>query len=267
MQDYMPPKHYIEHKDLVYGDAPLGGSMAPLTMDLSLPRNAKGPVPLVLWIHGGGFHHGDKAWAGHRTDARWLTKSGYAYASINYRLNAEQSDLTPDVAARIPALQQHRDPKFRKNLSGAASFAALEDTVNALKWLGKRRENFNLSNWVAVGGNSAGAITAFNLVHLSGYFGLSRPPIRALISISGGFAYPELFAPAQTPVHALHNPSDKRVHIPFIRKLAEIGGRHVELVESDDQLHGRIRLTPDEPVRDAYARIIGFLNSARTGDP
>ncbi|MBK1636320.1 alpha/beta hydrolase [Rhodovulum adriaticum] len=262
-----PPDHYIRHDDLEYGRAICRGAEVALTLDLSLPKAVAGPVPLVMWMHPGGFHGGDKGWAGHRTDARWLTKAGYAYAVINYRLRAVADDLSPPVARRMGALQRHRDPAFRKNLSGAAALAALEDALTALNWLAGQRERFNLSDWVALGGNSAGAITAFNVVHLAGFFGLPRPAIRALVSISGGFAYPGLYAPALVPVHALHSPADPRVDIAAIRQVARIGGAAVELIESEAQQHGRVRLSPDEPARDAYRRIIGFLDRVRAKDP
>lgn len=53
-----------------------------------------------------------------------------------------------------------------------------------------------------------------------------------IVSISGGFAYPDLYAPALAAVHALHNPSDKRVDIAAIRDVATRGGRWVDLIET-----------------------------------
>lgn len=257
------PDHYIRHEDIDYGRAPCRGEQVPLRLDLNLPRRAPGPVPLVVWIHGGGFSHGDKSWAGHRTDARWLTRAGYGCAAINYRLRASKGDLSAPVSERVEALQQHRLPWFRKGLSGAPALAAMEDALTALAWLMDNRDRFGLSGWVALGGNSAGAITAFNVAHLSGFFGLSRPAIRGIVSISGGFAYPDLYAPAMVPVHALHNPADPRVDIAAIRAVAERGGPWVELVEAPEQEHGRVRLFRDEPAREAYGRILRFLDRER----
>ncbi|MDR9428507.1 MAG: hypothetical protein RI538_07400 [Salibaculum sp.] len=60
-------------------------------------------------------------------------------------------------------------------------------------------------------------------------------------------------------MHALHNPADPRVDIAAIREVAARGERWVDLVETAEQQHGRIRLYSDEPARDAYARILGVL--------
>lgn len=57
-----------------------------LGLDLYRPKNVKGPLPLVVWIHGG-------AWmAGSKENPEWALKlvpHGYAVASINYRLSHE----------------------------------------------------------------------------------------------------------------------------------------------------------------------------------
>jgi acetyl esterase/lipase len=54
-------------------------------LDLCIPTNKKGE-PLVVYIHGGGFEHGDKAGDSiNPNNFQWLWQ-GYAMASINYRL-------------------------------------------------------------------------------------------------------------------------------------------------------------------------------------
>ena len=55
-----------------------------LKLDLYLPTDAKNP-PLVVWIHGGGWHSGNKDWS----IVRWLAADGYALASVQYRLSDE----------------------------------------------------------------------------------------------------------------------------------------------------------------------------------
>jgi hypothetical protein len=62
------------HTDLAYashGDA---------LLDLLVPRNANAPMPLVVWIHGGGWQSGDKS---DRAQAQRLVCRGFALAAIN----------------------------------------------------------------------------------------------------------------------------------------------------------------------------------------
>src|SRR5262249_38247477 len=49
------------------------------TLDLYVPKSDT-PLPLVIWVHGGGWQDGNNP-------AMQLLKSGYAVASINYRLS------------------------------------------------------------------------------------------------------------------------------------------------------------------------------------
>lgn len=52
-------------------------------LDLYLPARADGPLPVVVWIHGGAWLGGSKEGC----PAVPLTAKGYAVASINYRLS------------------------------------------------------------------------------------------------------------------------------------------------------------------------------------
>ena len=53
-----------------------------LLLDFYRPADAHEPLPLVIWIHGGGWRGGDKK----NCPAKVLTQYGFAVASINYRL-------------------------------------------------------------------------------------------------------------------------------------------------------------------------------------
>ena len=57
----------------------------PQLLDLYIPEKAEGPLPLVIWIHGGAWMGGDKR----SCPAMGMTGRGYAVASINYRLSQE----------------------------------------------------------------------------------------------------------------------------------------------------------------------------------
>src|SRR3972149_1699577 len=56
-----------------------------LLLDLYLPEKASGPLPVIMWVHGGGWRGGSKE----RCPAIPMTEHGYAVASINYRLSQE----------------------------------------------------------------------------------------------------------------------------------------------------------------------------------
>lgn len=74
--------------DVVYATVEIPGADAPLelTMDTAFARQSDGaPMPVVVYIHGGGFRSGSK------TDGRpfsaALARGGYFAASISYRLS------------------------------------------------------------------------------------------------------------------------------------------------------------------------------------
>ncbi len=93
-------------------------------LDLYLPGKAEGRLPVVAWIHGGGWQGGSKE----GSPAVWLTAKGYAVASINYRLS------------------QH-----------AVFPAQIEDCKAAIRWLRANAAKYHLDpDHVGVGGDSAG---------------------------------------------------------------------------------------------------------------
>jgi len=69
-------------KDIVY--ATVNGR--DLHLDFYRPAKAAGALPLIIWIHGGGWRNGSKE------NPRWaleLLRYGYAVASVEYRLSGE----------------------------------------------------------------------------------------------------------------------------------------------------------------------------------
>ena len=53
-------------------------------LDLTVPKSDK-PLPLVIWVHGGGWEFGDKS----PNPAVLLLAKGYAVASVNYRYSQQ----------------------------------------------------------------------------------------------------------------------------------------------------------------------------------
>ena len=95
-------------------------------MDLYLPPNAKGPTPVMINIHGGGWNHGVKE---AQTGFGSFFKQGFAVANIEYR-------LTPYATAP----------------------AAVEDARCALIYIIKNAAALNIDkNRIVIMGGSAGA--------------------------------------------------------------------------------------------------------------
>ena len=69
------------HRDVEYAN--VGGKS--LTLDLYVPQAAIKPIPLIVWIHGGGWSAGNKS----NPTVLPMVKFGFAVASINYRLSQE----------------------------------------------------------------------------------------------------------------------------------------------------------------------------------
>jgi acetyl esterase/lipase len=94
-------------------------------LDLYLPeKKPDGPLPLIVWIHGGGWQGGSKD----RPPVLYLVNKGYALASVNYRLS------------------QH------------ATFPAqIEDCKAAIRWLRANAKKYDLDpKHVGAAGASAG---------------------------------------------------------------------------------------------------------------
>ncbi|WP_299116726.1 ankyrin repeat domain-containing protein [uncultured Winogradskyella sp.] len=129
-------------KNVTYGNAiDYKGKSQNLKMDFYFPDNKLDTVekrPFILLIHGGGFVGGQKE--GFAYHCKELAKRGYVAATMSYRLG------------------------FDKNVMGEnakAVYRAQQDTHTALNYVSKQAENLRIdTQWVFVGGSSAGAITS-----------------------------------------------------------------------------------------------------------
>ena len=101
------PPGTVLHRDLEY----VAGGHARNKLDLYLPAKADNPLPVIVWIHGGGWSGGSKEGC---PAVRFVAK-GYAVASINYRFS--QHALFP---------------------------AQIEDCKAAIRWLRANATKYNL---------------------------------------------------------------------------------------------------------------------------
>ncbi|WP_333572479.1 alpha/beta hydrolase [Sphingomonas sp.] len=128
----LSPVAIAPKRDLAYG------ALAEQKLDFFPPvtRTRTAP-PLILFVHGGGWEHGNKDNATGSAKIRHFTQAGYALATVNYRLvpGATVEQQAQDVAAAIAWLVAHaRELGFDPNRmvlmghSAGAHLAALVGT-------------------------------------------------------------------------------------------------------------------------------------------
>ncbi|MDV8147642.1 alpha/beta hydrolase [Arthrobacter sp. B10-11] len=100
------------HRELSYA---IAVGFRRLAMDVWLPREAAGPVPVVVWIHGGAFQLGDRrelppTFAPDSVFRR-LNEAGIACATVDYRhaLEAPFPAQLHDLKAAVRYLREHAD--------------------------------------------------------------------------------------------------------------------------------------------------------------
>jgi acetyl esterase/lipase len=76
------------------------------TLDIYAPANAKN-LPVVFWIHGGGWHSGDKTDVKIKPQA--FMDKGFVFVSTNYRLMpaVDMGTLTRDLAQSFKWMEDH----------------------------------------------------------------------------------------------------------------------------------------------------------------
>jgi acetyl esterase/lipase len=87
-------------------------------LDLYLPEKVTRPLPVIVWVHGGGWYEGDKDWR----RAVPLVPKGYAVANINYRLSQD---------AIFPAQIEDCKAAIRWLRSNAAKYTLDPDHIGA----------------------------------------------------------------------------------------------------------------------------------------
>ena len=125
----------VIHRDIVYGD----GGGRPLKLDLVVPQSTPDkPLPLVVFVHGGGWRGGDKT-GGIGRVLPFVATGNYVGATIGYRLSGE---------ATWPA--------------------QIHDCKAAIRWLRANSDQYHIDpERIGVWGSSAGG----HLVNLLGTSG------------------------------------------------------------------------------------------------
>ncbi len=133
--------------DVIYGSA-VDNSAQTVTLTLDIYQPTGDTVtarPAIVWVHGGSFCCGDKNSPEIVDEATTFARKGYFNVSIDYRL--EPGGCTSVTATCLIAIQE-----------------ALEDAQTAVRFLRTNQATYGIDPArIAIGGSSAGAITALNV--------------------------------------------------------------------------------------------------------
>lgn len=117
-----------------------------LKMDLYFPKESVDELdkkPFILLIHGGGFYSGDRSQK--KLECIKFAQNGFVTATISYRLDWDNTN-----------------PLGVLN----AIYRAQQDAEASLRFLTNHANDYGIDiNWMFIGGSSAGAITANNVVY------------------------------------------------------------------------------------------------------
>jgi carboxylesterase type B len=153
--------------NLTYGSAVnLSGQTITLQLDMYRPTgDTVTGRPAIVWVHGGSFCCGDKTSAELVDEATTFAKLGFVNVSINYRLES------PGCSGSF-------------SNCGQAILEAWADAQSAVRFIRTNAATYGIDpSRIAIGGSSAGGITALNV----GYASAEDPSasVRAAQSISG----------------------------------------------------------------------------------
>jgi carboxylesterase type B len=162
--------------NVVYGSA-VNESGATQSLALDVYRPAGDTVtsrPAIVWVHGGGFSGGSRNSAEIVDQANTFARKGYVTVSITYRLSSTGCSAGAPTIACVTAI-----------------INAKHDAQAAVRFLRANAATYGVdANRIAIGGSSAGAITALNVGYDSSDVGSSGNPgfssqVDAAVSLSG----------------------------------------------------------------------------------
>ena len=161
----------------------ISGLPVELRLDVYQPAGDDDTVrPLIVWVHGGGFSGGNRGtMAGPSRD---YARLGYVTATISYRLDPGNQCLQVQAGLLTGAQLIAERARCERAILGAR-----DDAASAVAWLRANAVTFGIDpTRVAIGGSSAGAITAIHVGQTLNTPGSTAPAdvrVSAVLAMSG----------------------------------------------------------------------------------
>jgi acetyl esterase/lipase len=185
----------VKTANITYGSAVnLSNQTIILKLDLYKPP-ATDPItsrPAIIWVHGGSFSSGNKGSPELVDEANTFTKKGYVNASIDYRLEPGGCSAGNPTIDCVKAIQE-----------------ATQDAQTAVRFLRTNAATYGIDPArIAIGGSSAGAITALQVGYATAENPASR--VRGAVSLSGASILSPIGA-GDAPALLFHGTNDSAV--------------------------------------------------------
>ena len=172
----------LEDRDITYAEG-LGYNgtssspvSVPLKLDVYYPDDDSTNRPVFMFIHGGGFKGGTKTKPEIEDMAGFYASRGWVFVSIDYRTTKDLGTITGIPSEELAtfytgiapqewvdyAIQGVEDSSQLQQ--SVAMYTAQRDAKAALRWIVANSNAYNIdTNYITVGGASAGAITTIAL--------------------------------------------------------------------------------------------------------
>jgi len=248
------------HRNIRYGEKPKGigqDTTSDRTLDLYLPERRQRKLPVVVFVHGGGFAGGDKGSRSTQTFCEKLVSHGFAVISINYYLTLKHektagANCTANMSKGLPKNGFH--PKLQEAVRNAS-----HDTQLALQWI-KEHTTYGLDpSAVVLCGGSAGAMTVLYTAYASNQHVL---PIRAVVNLWGGLENSAYIQKGAAPLLTYHGDQDKLIHVDYAydldKKMKETGNTLSETHVFEGKGHAIYNFITANKTEE----IVGFLKKA-----
>mmetsp|Transcript_24902 Transcript_24902/g.30606 ORF Transcript_24902/g.30606 Transcript_24902/m.30606 type:complete len:342 (+) Transcript_24902:149-1174(+) len=173
---------YIVEENIAYGKGKVQNGDKDLYMDVYRPDILVDGLryPLMIHIHGGSFISGSKSDSYIISLSEFWASQGFVVASINYRLVGDSPIVSDAMESVRDYVIENLSDVLQSSAQGVAATCAVEDTLTAYDYL--KKLSYVNPDEVIMNGYSAGAITALWATYGIDTFGISPPPVKAVLS-------------------------------------------------------------------------------------
>jgi predicted esterase len=247
----------------------------PLRMWVARPNNTTKIRPAIVWVHGGGFAVGiDSMFGLANGTGQDYAKRGYVSFSVEYRIDTTLigtqtgANRPPSLCQWVQDNENPSDPVWQQRYEQCQRNirAAQYDVQAAVRWIRAHASEYGVDTTrIAVGGFSAGAVTAANLAYRGDdagtltYFAgddrsVTASKVEAAFGASGCEYEPATIGAGDAPTSWIHARFDPAVPYSCAAQTvtsARAAGLVAELTSyCNSSLHAESLYTPNKAATD-----------------